>query len=284
MTKIQIELLRWDDALVSNDRSMQMLREVPDSQRRYPTLQLRALALTGLGRLREAASLLDEADGLKSERANFIIPALFHLETGDSQAALDEAAREFNNTRIDTRSNLLLENKEGALLLWITAAQQLETAGGAMPTPSEAQLKILQSPTITTGRIAHGRWLWSQGKLQQAEAELRQALEETRRMNQPYRMTLASEPLIELLLQRNQTDAAEAVARDLRAFNPERMDRDYRASVLRLRVALAAGDKTMIQTAYRDTRALAGERTLPQEVTIRLSASASGGTRLVALD
>ena len=272
MTKIQIELLRWDDALASSDRSMRLLREVPDSERRYPTLQLRALALTGLGRLREAGSLLDEADGPKSERTDFIIPAIYHLEAGDLQAALKAAAQEFNSTSIDTSSNLLLENKDGALLLWMTAAQAMTAAGSAMPIPSKEQLKILQAPAAPSGGIARGRWLWSQGHLQEAEAALRQALAETQRLNQPYRMTLACEALIELLLQQDRTGAAEAVAKDLRAFNPNYMDRDYRTNLLRLRVALAAGDNAMIRTAYQNTRALAGERKLPAGVTLRLAA------------
>ncbi len=279
MTKIQIELLRWDDALASNDRSMQLLHEAPDSERRYPTLQLRAFALTGLGRMREAASLLDEADGPKSERADFIIPAIFHLESGDPQAAFEAATHEFNSTSIDTSSNLLLENKDGALLLWMTAAQAMNAAGSAMPTPSEEQLKILQDPAVASGRIARGRWLWSQGKVQEAEAELRQALVETRRLNQLYRMTLACEPLIELLLQHNRTVDAEAVAKDLRAFNPQYMDRDYRVNLLRLRVALAAGDNAMIKAAYRDTRALAGQRKFPPEIVARLTALNSDSAR-----
>lgn len=87
MTKIQIELLRWDDALASSDRSMALLEEVRESERRYPTLQLRAFALTGLGRLREAAALLQDAESVKSERRDFIIPAIHHLEAGDTKGS-----------------------------------------------------------------------------------------------------------------------------------------------------------------------------------------------------
>ncbi len=282
MTKIQIELLRWDDALASSDRSMRLLREAPDSERRYPTLQLRALALTGLGRMREAGSLLDEADGPKSERTDFIIPAIYHLEAGDPQAALKAAAQEFNSTSIDTSSNLLLENKDGALLLWMTAAQAMAAAGSAMPIPSEEQLKILQAPASPSGGIARGRWLWSQGNVREAEAALRQALAETQRLNQPYRMTLACEALIELLLQHDRAGAAEAVAKDLRAFNPHYMDRDYRTNLLRLRVALAVGDNAMIRAAYRDTSALAGERKLPPELTLRLTTLNSDNTHRIS--
>jgi DNA-binding winged helix-turn-helix (wHTH) protein/tetratricopeptide (TPR) repeat protein len=264
MTKIQVELLRWDDALQSNDRSMQLLRSVPHSERRYPTLQLRALVLTGQGRLREAASLLEEAEALASERRDFIIPAIHHLEAGNPQAALDAAIREFESTRIDNRSNLILENKDGALLLWVMAAEAHAAQGLTTPRPSQEQAARLQQPQTPTARAARGRWLLLQGRTGEAEAELQRALREFDAQNQLYRMILAAEPLMTSRLERGDLDSARALVTALRARDPERIDRDYRAALLQLQMATATSDHGAIATSYSNVMAARGERTPPQ--------------------
>lgn len=266
MTKIQIELLRWEDALASSDRSMALLQEVQESERRYPTLQLRAFALTGLGRLREAASLIEDAESLKSERRDFVIPAIHHLEAGNPKASLDAAAWEFESSRIDTRSNLLLENKDGAALLWVSAAQALVATGGRMPTPSEAMIRLLDDPETATSRCARGRWLLLQGRSADAEIELRKAMTEFDAHNQLYRMSLAADPLIDALLQRGETGAARDVLIALRARAPERVDGDYRVALMQLKLALAEKNEPMIETAYRNVATSGRERRPPEEV------------------
>ncbi len=268
--KIQIELLRRSDALASTQRSMELLQSAPDSVRRARTMQLRALVLTDSGRLREAASLLEEVDAMDrttgKERRSLTIPAMYHLASGRDELALAAAAEAFVEDDANDKTNLILENKEGALLLWMIAAQNLATNGRAMLVPSPAQRKALQQPESSIGHIARGRWLWSQGQSKEAAAEFRVALEQAQQTNQPYRMLLASEPLIELLLQRGDWAAAEQVLAKLRAHDPERLDQNYRANLLGLKVALAAGDDVAVTSAYRNAHALAGERALPQEL------------------
>ncbi len=268
--KIQIELLRRTDALASTQRSMQLLQSAPDSARRARTMQLRALVLTDSGRLREAASLLEEVDAMDrtmgKERRSLTIPAMHHLASGRPELALAAAAEAFVEDDANDKTNLILENREGALLLWMVAAQNLATNGKAMPMPSPAQRKALHQPESSIGHIACGRWLWSQGQSKEAMAEFRLALEQAQQTNQPYRMLLASEPLVELLLQRGDWAAAKQVLAKLRAHDPERLDQDYRANLLGLKVALAAGDEAAATAAYRNAHALAGERTLPAEL------------------
>jgi DNA-binding winged helix-turn-helix (wHTH) protein/tetratricopeptide (TPR) repeat protein len=260
-TRIEMELLRWDDALASNDRSMQLLREVPDAERRLRTLQLRAQVLTAKGQFRLAASHLEEAEGLQQEAGDSVISAYYHLESNDFVGALRIAARAFDNTAAGDESDILLDSKDGALLLWITAAQRLaQNTEAAMPGLSPERRQRLEKPKTALARIARGRWLWSQGKRREAEVELRRALDDSRRMSQLFRMTLAAEPLVEMLMQSGDTAAAQSVVTDLRAFDTDGMDGDYRANLLRLRVALAVGDKAAAQTAYRNVRKLAGER------------------------
>jgi len=263
MTKIQIEMLRWDDALKSNDRSMALLKSIPESERRYPTVQLRAMALTGQGRLREAASLLEYTETSRSERRDHIIPSIHFLEAGNPKAALEAAMREFTSTRIDTPSNLLLENKDGALLLWVMSAQALASEGSPLPFPSKEQSLILENPQTTTARAARGRWLLATGKLAEAEVESRRAFEEFDRKGQLYRMTLAAEPLIDVLIARGDLESARDVLIALRARDPEHTDRDYRVSLMRLKLALAEGDEAAIAIAYRSSVAVGRERPIP---------------------
>jgi hypothetical protein len=278
LTKIQIELLRWDDALASNDRSMALLREVPDSERKYPTLQLRAMVLSGIGRLREADLMLDEADAVRSERRDDIIPAIHFLETGRSPESLRAAMREFEGTRIDNRTNLLLENKDGALLVWAAAAQQLSSTGAAVPSPSAEQLDRLRAPTSAIARIAKGHWLAAQGDDAAAAIELRGAFDEMRRMNQPYRIRWAAEPLIKLLLRRNDPASARELLNELRSLDPVRMQADYRVNLLRLKVALQEGDAQEIEEAYRSTVLTAGERRLPNDLAAQYLEKRGGAT------
>jgi hypothetical protein len=272
-TKIQVELLRWDDALSSSDRSMALLREVPDSERRTRVVQLRALVLTGMGRLREAGSLIEEGQAMRDDRYSMIVPATFHLASGHAERALAAATEAAAFSRYDTNDSLNLESKEGALLLWTIAAQDLAANGKAMPIPSPAQLEALQRPDSDIGHIALGRWLWAQGKSKDAETQFRLALAESRRNSNLSGILRSSEALIELLLQRGDRTAAEQTLAKLRADDPDRLDRDYRANLLGLRVALALGQRHAIEAAYRRTTALAGERALPAQVLVAYRAS-----------
>lgn len=275
-TKIQIELLRWPEALASSDRSLQLLHGAPDSERRYSTLILRALVMTGLGRLREAASLMEEADP-DGDHRDSVIPAIFHLATGDYGKALTAASDEFESNKLNCTSNLLLENRDGALLLWMIAAQNLATEGRPMPTPTSAQLEILENPDSASAHIARGRWLWSRAEFDEAEAELRLALNEARAANQLYRMQLASEPLLDLLIERGDLVAADRVLEELRAYDPIRLDQSFEVLAMNLRLALAKGNPSDIAVARDHLSTTAGERRLPLPVWIASAPNLEGG-------
>jgi len=263
MTKIQIEMLRWEDALESNSRSIELLKSIPESERRYPTLQLRALALTGYGRLREAASLLEDAESANTERRDYIIPAIHYLEAGDARAALEAATREFGNTKVDTRSNLVFENKDGAILFWVMSAQALVAEGEALPSPTKEQLAWLNAPQSATARTARGRWLLVNGRVADAEIELRRAMQEFSATNQLFRMVLTAESLVEISIRRGDPASAREILTSLRARDPEYVDRDYRTSLMRLKLAISEKDAVAAELAYRNTVASGRERRPP---------------------
>ncbi len=284
-TKIQIELLRWPEALASSDRSLQLLHGAPDSERRYSTLILRALVMTGLGRLREAASLMEEADP-DGDRRDSVIPAIFHLATGDYDKALTAASDEFESNKLNCGSNLLLENRDGALLLWMTAAQELAGQGRSVPTPTSAQLAILENPDSVSAHIARGRWLWSRAEFDEAEAELRLGLEQARMDNQLYRMQLAGAPLLDLLIERGDLVAAERVLEELRAYDPIRLEQSFEVHAMNLRLALAKGSPSDIALAQDRLGSIAGERSLPLPIWIASAADPQIGieTPITILD
>lgn len=151
-----------------------------------------------------------------------------------------------------------------------------------MHTPSPAQVVALQNPASSVGHIAHGRWLWSQGKLQAAEAEFHLALAKPRAQGWLSELLYANEALVELLLQRGDPAAAKRALTDMWGSDPDRLGRDYRANLLALKVSLASGDDATVESAFLATKALAGERVLPPDVV--QACATRNKTRAVASD
>lgn len=261
MTRIQIELLRWDDALASNDLAMARVRDMQDFERRYRSLGLRALVLSGMGRLREADAMLEDADAMPNAQQNELLPAIVWMEAGDHRRALVKAAQCFDGMELEDNNNIVFESKDGALLIWTIAARGLVDAGHPPPVPSAAQMSPLRHPSTALARAARGYWLWSRGDLVEAESELRAALADAEAKGLRYRMRVVSDALVGVLLQRGENDAAAVVVENLRAFDPDAFDGDFGAQRIALRVALARGDANA-DHLLKNTRRLAGERRL----------------------
>lgn len=259
-TKIQIELLRWNDARISSDQSWSILKTVPDTDRRMRVVQLRILVMLGQGRLREAQSLREELDESPSSD---LVQSLYFIANGQPERALLPSTRAFERDTDGSQGGLLLENREGALLVWTTAAQAAAARGDSSTAPSAAQRLALEAPGSAAGRVARGRWLWMQGDLQAASMEFRRGLDQFRARNQLYSMMQSARPLVELLIERGDLEGADAVLRELIAYDPERVERDYDAVALQLRLALAQQRQRPAGVLAQRLRDLAGERALP---------------------
>jgi DNA-binding winged helix-turn-helix (wHTH) protein/tetratricopeptide (TPR) repeat protein len=277
--KIQIELLRWNDALASTDRSLALLKDVPESERRTRVVLLRALVLTGIGRMREAASLIKEADRLQDDRYSPIAAATYHLAAGDFPRTMAIAADADAFGGYNANETLNLESREGALLLWLTAAQAQSADGRSIHPLPASRLAILQAPTSSIGHIARGRWLRSQGRPGEAETAFREAMSQARAMRHLSRMLTASESLIPLLLERGDTAGAERLLVDLWRYAPADLDNDYRANLLTLRLALATNDRKRAAASYRRANAVAGERAIPKDLESAYRRAAADGPR-----
>lgn len=263
-TRIQIEQLRWDEALAGSERSLRVSQKLSGTRRSLGAVQLRGLVLINLGRLSEAAYFYEEVKSIGAPSP--VHDAVYALALGRFDDALAQARAGFEQYGPHARLNLNLESREGALLLWMIAAQGIAARGDSMPVPTAAQLAALERPETDIGRVARGRWLWSQGRLDAAEKEFAQALVKPQAIGRLSDMLYVNEAWIEMLLARGDIPASERVLAETWGRDPDRFSRDYRANLLALRVALASGDEAAIASAYRDTRALAGERALPMDV------------------
>lgn len=259
-TRIQIELLQWDAAIVNSRLGIEAAEQVPNPSQIDAALRAHALVLANTGRLRDAQALLDRVDEGDAVRRTSVASTMLRLAKGESQEALIDAAVLFAGFEQSDNPNLILQSREGAMLLWTMAAYDLRQAGKTVPTPSTAQMQILERPETIPGRIAKGWWLYTTGSPRQAEDVLREAIALSREEGRLFYMTLAIEPLAGLLLDRNDVAAADAILAMVRGQNPERMDRDYRVARLLLRSALAKKDRKQIEEAYAVVKYVAGER------------------------
>jgi hypothetical protein len=226
---------------------------------KHRTREIRAWILTGLGRLRDAESLL--LDTLHPEPDYFsIVPLVLQLENRQSAQALETAMTLYSLPWNTEAGDVLYEDREGVLLSWVLAAHQLRSQGQPLPMADAEQTAVLANPQTPAGQIARGRWLWMNGSVAAAEAELRAVLDQVRRSQRRLHMLLATEALVDLYLaQDNRTAAANAVA-EFRASQPAVMEQEYRVQVLRLRLARGAVDESDFSALLASVTANSGER------------------------
>lgn len=267
--RLQVELLRWDEALANSERAMALLKRLPGSERRYRTRQLRVWPLLGTGRLREAAALLEEL-GYEPGGRDLLLLAQFEIASGRPEAALAAAAAAFADGAAigSDPGDVLYETREGGLLLWLRAATALSDAGASVPVLPAGARAELEAPGSSMGRIARGQWLLLRGDVAAAIAPLRQALAESRALNQSLRMRLAAEPLVAALLRSGDIEGAARVLAELRAHDPLRFDGDFRTAELRVRVRAAQGHTDSLKPACQRASTLAGERPLSADIRV----------------
>lgn len=260
MARMEMELLRTSEALETSERALNLINEMPDSDRRRGTALIHAQVLTRMGRLREARAQLEYYDAIKDDKMDAMIRVMYLLEAGDDAAALHASNEAFVESNWEDLGNILLTTREGALLTWTIAANRLVEADGALPVPSPMQQDALGNPQTTAGIIASARWAAINNDGARAEALLREALFEARQKGLRYHMVLAAEPLFDLLLAQGRKVEAKRLLNDVRAFDQERFDADFHFMRLRWRLAVAANDTPQARELFEKLTALAGER------------------------
>lgn len=271
VTRLQLELLAWEDALTSSNRALVLLSTLALSERGRRTRQIRAWALIGLGRLREAESLIEDLEAEQHIEEPLLRTAL-SLESGRPQAAIVAADQAFRDELITDPQDVLFENREGALLLRLIAMQALQAAGEPTPELSAEHLRALEAPTTGAGEIALGRWRWLSGDLTEAQQALRDALQMARQMNRSQRMRLAGQALVDLHLQQGDVAAAARVLAELRSHDPGRFDLDFATNLMAVRVFAATAQTGSLASACARAVELKADRRLPDELEALCSA------------
>lgn len=257
--RINIALLRWRDALNYSDKAMLLLKRANESERRFRTLELRAMVLVGLGRLREADSTLTEANFWRHKGPSqpTTIPIWLLIARGENAAALKLAQTTFS--AIPGADDLTYESQDGALLLWVIAAQQYALSGKHVEIPEPMQNKLNQSQSVLA-TIAQARWLSMKGEFDAANRILRRLLTDLRVIQRPNWLLQSCAPLIGNLIKTGEITDAESTFAACRGHAPDAIDNDYFGATLAYQIAKAGATTETIDRARKRLDALAQER------------------------
>lgn len=257
----QGELLRWQDALLTTDRSVALLPRVVDPGARAQILLGRAQVLLAIGRLREARTVIEDvrSQSLNPAMIEYTHAQLLHArlawEAGDAAAAAAEAGKLWKQipaddphgfrsqaARISIHALLATGDKQGAARI---AAELVPVAdGGAKATED----------SVIAG--AHAAWLISVGKQSEAESELRRAMEIADSHNSSFELVLAADALARLLATDHRIDEAAALVGQVVAY----AEQDYRCAQLLVWLHRLQRNEASLTHYLAIAKKLAGER------------------------
>lgn len=279
-TAIQIAALRWHEALASSDRAHLLLPHITDPGKHATFHRRRAAALAGLGRLREAEALMDEADRIQLDakadvamiaRENRLRSTLL-LEQGRLDEALaiaDAAFVAFDDWHAQARypEHKAQQGPDISLAVWMQARAAIMAARpGTHIALSERHLAAIERGASPYALIARGDLQRELGQPQAAESSYREALAEAERSNSLSRIFAATDALVQFLIPQRRVDEAGALVDALYARDPETLDRDYSTALLMLRLHQARGDTDAWIAAMSHADQLAGERAVPTDL------------------
>ncbi len=280
MVNIKLGMMRWTGALADSDRAGSMLDKVVDPSKRQLYMHMRAMTLLGNGRMSEAAVVLDEAD---AERTNVDTSVATSTNQGIYRTQLElmrgqyTTASKFAEVAFAAQlerspkargSDIIRLDARDLSLLLLVQSRILEARRNRIaPRPlSRVQNEILeQSPSVLAG-IAYGLWLTESGHFTKAETVLHHALVGADKFNRLSRVLAAHDALIQLLLRQQRVDEAQALLTQLMVRDPQVLEQDFDAAVIALRVAQAGADERTWKNALTHALALAGERSIPEEL------------------
>lgn len=276
---LELDALRWHDALASSMRARALLPQIKDPARRHLLERRHVHALIGLGRLAEADRLLDEveaqaaASDARAVAGSALLRAEWHLARGEPAAALAPAAAALEAVPAQQLQGgdpalLQMDSRELAAAIWTWAQLELRTgsasASEAAPLDLTPSLQaIVDHPMTLFGHMARGNALAATGKHAEAETALRVALQQAEAFNGLARLRSATFALCRVLLHRQDLDEAEVLVDRLIARDPITLEQDFTTALMMLWLRHARGDRATWQRALDHAEALAGERPLP---------------------
>ncbi len=266
LVDLQSGLLRWPDALKQSDRALALMPRLIDPQMQAGVRVSRASVMLGLGRLRESEQLLSEVElgQLPSDCGECVRARLLRAQLlwqrGDLPAVIEAVDSVLQVPEQGFSQGL----RDRALLLKIQASVQLQDAGVAVEDywPESWEPWLQDSHTPAT-RAAHALWQLRHGQAAEAEQSLREALREAEARNDFESVLTISQLLADILLPADRIDDARALIGRRSGL----AEYDYEFALLLLRLHLRSGDQRSWARALERARTLAGERTLPPQLT-----------------
>lgn len=267
LVDLKSSLLRWSEALEQSDRALALLPRLVDPQMQATVKISRASVMFGLGRLTESKQLLDEVD-LKKLPANCgeclrarLLAAQLFWQRGEMRQTMSAA----DDVLVVARDGFSEGVRDRAVLLKIQAGIGLQSSGQDVGNFWPASWEpILDSTSVSSMlRVAYAYRQLQEGQSVEAEQTLRAALRQAEAGNDFESMVIASQILAEILLKENRVEDASALIGQLSVV----AEHDYEGALLLLRVHHQIGEPRSWSRALERARALAGERTLPPNLT-----------------
>ncbi len=247
---LQCGLLRWNDALATSDSTQRLLSQLPDPQLRRRVALARTDALLGLGRLDEAAEVLDTIDaGAGADRAyRDVLSAELALARGDRDASLRFAQAVLP----DSAGNREYRSRAARLLFANgVPLPPLDIGSTAVP-DDDVDLLLLRGLARASREPAA------------AQADLRAALDGVTRT----RDLREQRDLLRALKRVARADAPGDDLLTLAAPLAAAVPRDFDTALLFAELHRERRDIDSWRAALRSAAALAGERRLPDALAV----------------
>jgi len=262
-------LLRPDQALALEPRLAELVAKVADPQRKRAGDLTRAEVFLAVGRLREAAELLDTTiaaaesagDRAATTRGDLLSAKLAAVRGDSSGAAAraemalaqataaDDARERAATARLRVRSLIMAGDVEHARQA-LASLEAFAARDGSVPAHFYARLAAAD--------VAAGRDDATAGD------SYREALAEADALRIPEDIRDAADAYLAWQIDTRDLAGAGATAERVAGWAAH----DYASALVQLRVQHALGDETLFRAALTRALALAGERTIPAELAI----------------
>jgi len=261
----QLSLLQRDEAMATVERGWALRDRITDPDQRVDLALNRAQVLTGLGRYREAQTLLAQANrnlpthnGVLTARARALLADLAARQERwrDAADVAKLALGEWPAAGADAdRAPLILIRQRALLALGETDEAQA-LLDRSQVVPEEAS----EEPGRVAEALAMGEWAVYAHDAAGADRWFRFAGASADRRGVPAEIIAVAEAYAPVLLASNRLDQAGTVIGRVAPW----ASRDFDCALLQLRLFHALAQRDAWFNALRQAQALAGEREIPQ--------------------
>lgn len=262
LVTVQVELLRWPDALASSERLWNLHGHIGDPARVRAMAGVRAMVLVRTGRQAEADALLRSAGSEKSPPDAALDLAFHQAEAelawtkGDATQTLAALARAWAAL---PPAQMRDEEDIRTLLL----GQRAAIASGH-PAPAlhpGTGLPATEGGDSPIPLVAVAEWADHEGRPADAERAFREAGALAEARGVPSTTVLVVDAYVRWLLARQRSAEARAIAGRVLPW----ADRDFDSALLLARTYRAGGDVAAAERAREQARQLAGEREVDRD-------------------